>query len=460
MGWIQRVQEAIDRNRTLILDAERYLWEHPETGYHEWKAHAYLKEKMEAMGYEVKEAGNIPGFYAELDLGKAGPCVAVLGEMDALTCPEHPCADPETGAVHACGHHTQCAALLGVAAALREPGVTDGLCGKIKLMAVPAEEIIELEFRESLVRQGVVRYLQGKPEFICRGYFDDVDMAMLIHAGKQTEGTHLKVRNGPTCGCIVKKMTFIGKAAHAGARPQEGINALYAATTAIAAANAIRERFPDDEHIRFHPIITEGGGAINVIPDRVVVESYLRGARISSMETFNQAINNAFAGAAAAFGARLEITDWPGALPMKNEPMLRQVAKEAMELLEGPGTCLLSTEMWSPGGTDMGNLSALMPVVQPSSSGVQGAGHSKDFMIADPELTCVVPAACLTTMLHLLLQDDAKRAAEITAGYQPAFPNTTAYIAALNALSVKGEVVRYEKDGSIVIHCASEKQLP
>ena len=260
------VKEVVERHRDLIFATEKYLWEHPETGYREWTADKYLKGVFCDLGYTITEAGDIPGFYAELDTGKDGPCIAILGEMDALPCEGHPAADPMTNAAHACGHHCQCAALVGVAAALKDPNITEGLCGKIRLMAVPAEEIVELDFRASLIEKGTIHYLQGKPEFIYRGYFDGVDMAMLIHAGKQKPGTLLKVRNGPTCGCIVKKLTFIGKPAHAGARPEQGINALYAANIAISAVNALRERFVDDEHIRFHPIMTEGGDAINVIP--------------------------------------------------------------------------------------------------------------------------------------------------------------------------------------------------
>ena len=451
MNQAQRVKQAVMAHETLIYDTERYLWTHPETGFHEWKANQYLKDIFVSLGYDVVEAGDIPGFYADLDLGKPGPCIAILGEMDALICEDHPEADPETGAVHACGHHAQCAALVGVAAALKEPGVTDGLCGKIRLMAVPAEEVIELSFRESLVKEGKTHYLQGKPEFIYRGYFDGVDMAMLIHAGKQKEGTFLKVRNGPTCGCVIKRMTFIGKAAHAGARPQEGINALYAATTAIHAANALRERFLDDDHIRFHPIITEGGGAVNVIPNRVTVESYLRSGQVESMAQYNSMINQAFAAAAAAFGARLEISDWAGALPMKNDPILRQTAKEAMEALEGEGTCLLSNEVWSPGGTDMGNLCSIMPVVQPSSNGITGAGHSKEFRIVDPYQTCALPAACLVLMARLLLDNEGERAKEVLAQSTPIYASKEEYLEAMKAFMTQGEAVCYEADGSITI---------
>ena len=132
----------VDKNRKLILDAFDYIWANPEVGYKEWKTHKYLADAFEALGYTLTPAGNIPGFTAEIDTGRPGPTVAVFGEMDGLIIPGHPECDKETGAVHACGHCCQVAALLGLAAALKEPGALDEMCGKIRLVAVPAEELI------------------------------------------------------------------------------------------------------------------------------------------------------------------------------------------------------------------------------------------------------------------------------------------------------------------------------
>ena len=144
------------KHRQLILDALDYIWKNPETGYREWKTHAYLEEAFAKLGYELTLAGDIPGFTAEVDTGRPGPTLAVFGEMDSLIVKTHPDADPVTGAVHACGHCCQTATLLGLAAVLKEPGALDGLSGKIRLVAVPAEELIELEYRQELRKQGIV----------------------------------------------------------------------------------------------------------------------------------------------------------------------------------------------------------------------------------------------------------------------------------------------------------------
>ena len=151
---MHKLVEAVPQYAKLMEDAYRFLWENPETGYKEWKGHAYLAEAFRGLGYKLTEAGDIPGFYADLDTGRPGPMVLVMGELDALICKTHPESDPETGAVHCCGHCCQPAALLGLAAALKTPGVLDGLCGTIRLMAVPAEELIEVERADAAQRHG------------------------------------------------------------------------------------------------------------------------------------------------------------------------------------------------------------------------------------------------------------------------------------------------------------------
>ena len=124
------ILNTIEEGKDRILAAERHIWKHPETGYREWKTHAFLKEQYEALGCTLTEFGNIPGFYTDLDSGRPGPCLAIFGELDSLIVPTHPECDPETGAVHACGHNCQSAALLGIAIGLTAPGALDAFPGR------------------------------------------------------------------------------------------------------------------------------------------------------------------------------------------------------------------------------------------------------------------------------------------------------------------------------------------
>ena len=189
---MQDLIKAVDKHRQLILDAERFIWNHPETGYREVVTSKYMADAFETLGYELTYAEGITGFYTTVDTGRPGPCVLIMGELDSIICPVHPESNPETGAVHSCGHHAQCAALLGIAAALKEPGVLDKYCGKIKLCAVPAEELLEIEYRTELKNKGIIKYFGGKSEFLGRGYFDDVDLAFMVHTTAAANNTMRK----------------------------------------------------------------------------------------------------------------------------------------------------------------------------------------------------------------------------------------------------------------------------
>ena len=150
---IAKIRTLIEKQSDLIVKTERDLWAIPEVGYREFKTDAYMKAAFRKLGYELTEAEGITGFFTVVDTGKPGPTVLALAELDALYCADHPDRDKETNAVHACGHHAQCAALLGLAAALKEPGALEGLSGRIKLCLVPAEEGIEIDnFEQALQR--------------------------------------------------------------------------------------------------------------------------------------------------------------------------------------------------------------------------------------------------------------------------------------------------------------------
>lgn len=452
---IERLKGLVEKHRGRILAVAEEVWKHPETGYREWKTHAYLLSQFEALGYAPTLAGNIPGFYVDVDTGRPGPKLALLGELDSVICHNHPNADPETGAVHACGHHAQCATLVGLAAALAEPGALEGLCGSIRLMAVPAEELLELGYRAQLREQGIIRYFGGKVEFIHRGYFDGVDMAAMIHAGGGTASkTCLTLAEG-TNGCVVKNITFLGKAAHAGGAPHDGVNALYAATCAINAANALRETFRDEDHVRFHPIVTEGGLAVNVIPERAKLESYVRGATFDAIVAYNEKINRAMAGSAAAVGGHVTLSDMPGYFPLQNDHGMNTVLGDAMRAVAGPDS-VVDSAPWGTGCTDMGDVAAIMPAAHPHASGCIGTGHGSDYFVEDVEKAYILPTECLLTAAALLLENGAERGRKVISEAKPRFASKEAYLKAIDALFVERDAVRYQGDGTAVLDWASK----
>ena len=433
--------KAVEKHEKLILDSERYLWKIPETGFKEVKSSKYIQEVFESLGYELTLAGNIPGFYTTIDTGRPGPTLLILGELDSVICPQHPEANPETGAVHACGHHTQGAALIGIAAALKEPGVLDRFSGKIKLCSVPAEELLEIDYRSELKKQGIIKYFGGKGEFLSRGYFDDVDLAFMVHST-----TMFCVKDG-SVGCMAKKITYKGKASHAGGSPWNGINALYAATNGLNAVNAIRETFQEKDIVRVHPIITEGGAMVNAIPGSTTLESYVRSATFEGMAAANKKVNRALIGSALSLGANVEINDFPGYAPLKNDEELIKVAMEAAEMAI-PDKGFKHFESIGSGSTDMGDLSAVMPVVHPYAGGRVGTGHGADNFVANPVDACIGSAKLQMAMILILLGDGAKRAQKVADEYKAPFASIKEYIDYMDSLIDSGERIEYTDDGN------------
>ena len=443
---MKRYVEAVNKHRSLILDTFNYVWKNPETGYKEWKTHKYLKDTFEKLGYEITEAGDIPGFTALVDTGRPGPTLAIFGEMDGLIVPGHPEADPETGAVHACGHCCQVAALVGVAAALKEPSALEGLSGKILLVAVPAEELIEIEYRIEERKKGRIKYFGGKPEFLWRGLLDGVDLSFMVHT--TAAGEHTMRCNAGSNGLLAKTMAFEGVAAHAGGSPHKGVNALYAANLALSAINNLRETFQDKDHIRVHPIITSGGSSVNSIPDLVTLESYVRGADMNAIALVNRKVNRAIASAAAAMGAKATITDFPGYWPRMYKRDYIDVFADACKEL---GFKFNDAGQWESGCSDMGDMCAVMPALHPDASGAAGNFHGIDFTIADPETACVDSAKVQLGTMKLLLQNDAARAKQIVADYEPAFKTYQEYFDFVDSLDMEKQTVVYEEDGKVTL---------
>ena len=440
---MNKLAMSVDKHRDLIYDAEKYIWANPETGYKEKKTSAYMESHLRKMGYDLVMAEGITGFYTVIDTGREGPEVLVLSELDSIICPSHKDADSDTGAVHSCGHHAQCAAMLGIAAALKEEGALDSLSGRIRLAVVPAEELLEIEYRAKLKAEGVIKYFGGKTEFMHRGYFDGVDIAFMIHTG----GT-FAIDDGMV-GNVVKNITYKGVSAHAGGSPWNGVNALYAATCGINAVNSIRETFKDTDLIRVHPIMTAGGDMVNAIPECARLESYVRGKSFEAIEDANQRVNRALIGAALSLGANVEIVDTPGYAPLETDTGMSLAAKEAFDLL-GLEDEIKITGRFSTGSSDMGDLSCVVPVVHAYAAGSEGRAHGNDYRIADVEKACVVSAKWQLTLLELLLGDGASRAKKIVSDFTPRFNSIKDYLSYIDGIYSSGDRIEYKETEAVV----------
>src|SRR2546428_723111 len=254
-------------------------------------------------------------------------------------------------------------------------------------------------------------------ELLRLGHLDDVDLAMMIHTTPRAEDGAVAIPRSNN-GRFGKTVRFVGKAAHAGAAPHTGVNALYAAHIALMGINAIRETFRDEDTVRVHPILTHGGSQVNVIPGEARLETYVRGRTLEAIREANTRVDRALRAGALALGATVEIETLPGYLPLTCDPTMASVFKVNAETMFGAGACRDAGHR--AGSTDIGDMSHVMPVLHPYMGGARGTGHAADYAIADPHMAYVMPARALAAMVVDLLWDGAGRAREVVATAKPA----------------------------------------
>ena len=412
----RRVFQEIDDRADEIVSLAKTILENPEPGFRETKTAALVARTFAQMGVPFRAGLAVTGIRADLIGGSAGPALAILGELDSLIVNQHPHADPDTGAAHACGHHCQVAMMLGAAMALMQPDVLTALSGRLVFMAVPAEEYIEIEYRDGLRQKGKIEFLGGKPELVRLGEFDDVDLAMMMHTTSNRNDKDICV-GGANNGTVAKSIRFIGRGAHAGGSPHLGINALNAATLALTAIHFNRETFRDEDSIRVHPIITKGGEAVSAVPADVRMETFVRGRSIEAILEANKKVDRAVKAGALAVGAGVNIQTIPGYLPLRQDAHMSQVFEaNAVDLV---GRDKVGHAFHRGGSTDMGDISHLMPAIHPYVGGASGLGHGADYVVEDYGLAVVTAAKALAATAVDLLADGAAKGGDIISAHRP-----------------------------------------
>ena len=411
-----KICREIDRRSEEIIGVVKAILGNPEPGFRELKTSRLVAQKFAELGIAYREGIAITGIKGVMQGGSSDLTVGILGELDSLIVRAHPNADPQTGAAHACGHHAQIGMLIGVAAALTGSGVLPFLGGRVAFMAVPAEEYIEIEFREGLRKEGKLSFLGGKAELIKLGEFDDIDIAMMTHTTSTPEMKKFTV-GGTNNGMVAKQIQFIGRGAHAGGAPHQGINALNAAMIALSAIHAQRETFRDDDTVRVHPIITRGGEAVNIVPADVHMETYVRGKTLEAIKGASEKVDRALRAGALAVGGKVRITTLPGYLPIINDPNLMELYKTNAVSLVG------EEEVGQPGhrtgSTDMGDVSHIMPIIHPYAGGAKGTSHGSDYLIQDYQIAVLDPAKAMAMMVIDLLADGAAKGREVLSKSKP-----------------------------------------
>lgn len=413
--------DAIDARRAWLIDSAKTILDHPEAGFQEVKTARYVSEKLSELGIAHDTGIAMTGMKGYIRGGKPGPTIAVIGELDSLRVPGHPHADPDTGAAHACGHHCQIGMMLGAAVGLKALEGHEALAGNIALMALPAEEFIDVQYRWQLHQEGKLGLMAGKQEFIRLGAFDDVDMAMMVHTASSSVEDAKFALGGTSNGHVVKYVRFIGKSAHAGGSPDQGVNALQAAVVALNALNTQRETLRNEDTVRLHGIMTSGGASVNAVPADVRYEGRVRGRNAEVIADANMKMDRCLRAGALAMGAEVDIVTMPGYLPMINNLPLLDLFKHNAAQLVGAGNIVTHPATRNRGGsTDMGDLSQMMPVIHPYTTAATGTGHAADYLINDYVQGVLNPAKAMAMTVIDLLTGDAEKARTILDSCPPA----------------------------------------
>lgn len=374
----QRVAERVEVRRALLDDLALRIHARPELAFEERFAVEALVGALRAEGVAVvRPVGDLEtAFVAEA--GSGGAVVAILGEYDALP-----------GVGHACGHNLMGTAALGAFLAVRDvlpPG-----SGRVRIVGCPAEE------------RG-----NGKSRLLAAGTFRDVDAALMYHPGNRDE-------LDPSMLALVNlEVTFVGRAAHAAAEPTSGINALDALLLAWNSISALRQLLRSDA--RVHGIISEGGLAPNIIPERTSARLMLRAPDDAYLAEVKRRVLACFEGAARATGCALEFA-WsdPCDAVTTNRPLAEAFAANAALLgrtmqLRRPGD--------THGSTDMGNVTSAVPGIHPFLAVVDSPvpGHSHAFAAASAlpralDTMALAATALAMTAVDVLGDGDLRRRA-------------------------------------------------
>lgn len=372
----QQVIELIDDKQAALVEISQFIHQHPELAYEEHRAVAKLTGYLQLNDYPVTLGiGQLETAFQASYGDEEGPHIAILAEYDAL---------PKIG--HACGHNVIATSALGAYLATVEAMKTQQISGKVSLIGTPAEE------------SG-----GGKIDLIKAGIFSDVDAAMMVHP---TSGT---TRIAGRCTTTHKiGITFKGQSAHAASQPFKGINALDAANLFLVSIGLLRQQLTSD--VRLSCILTEGGTASNMIPDKAILQLSIRCMEKSELADLVTKVKNCIAAASLATGCQHELEEETGYSSRTYSEILGDICRTALESF---GESVLPGFPDDFGSTDFGDVSQLMPTVNPyfSLNPVRTSLHTEEYEklaispISEKAINYSAKSMALTT-LELLLKPE------------------------------------------------------
>jgi amidohydrolase len=324
----ETIFQTIDSHAERIKQLARWIGENPELGHEERMASGKLADELEAQGFRLERnvLGLETAFIGTYGSKKPGPTVAFLLEYDALP-----------GIGHACGHHLICT--MGLAAAIGVKSVLDDIGGTVRVYGTPAEETSG-----------------AKVPMAEAGLFDDVDAALMAHPFYRYE------KSGTSLAMDVLQFEFFGKAAHAAANPEDGINALDGVLLLFQSINALRQQLRSDA--RIHGVITHGGEAPNIIPDYACARFYVRSAKREYTDEVARKVIRCAEGAAMQTGCSVKVSNYEYSYDemVTNEPLSEAFTQNLIGLGTDPAEIY---EGQDHGSLDMGNVSRRCPAIHP-----------------------------------------------------------------------------------------------
>lgn len=321
-----QIDDAVLREKESLQKLSRDIHANPELRFEEHKAAGWIAELLRARGFTVEQglAGMPTALRAKKGDAK-GARVAILGEYDAL---------PDIG--HACGHNLIAASAVG--AFLAAASVVDRTGGEVVFLGTPAEE-----------GGG------GKIKMIKAGVFDGIAAAMMFHPFDRDILAH------PALASVWLEMKFKGTPAHAAAAPHDGKSALQACMDVFRLVDGQRVGFRDG--VRVHGYITNGGQAVNIIPEDAACEFSVRARDTKELERVRAIVERCAKAAAMASDVTVSIHAREGYRDMRNN---LTIARRFGEHLANGGRNARETDgRVGAGSTDMGDVSHVCPSIHP-----------------------------------------------------------------------------------------------
>lgn len=321
----QRVLNSVEEHLQELYEIRTYLYEHPEVGGEEKLAYEKLTGTLRDHGFDV--SGDFHGidycFRAVYDSGREGPVIGLTCEFDALP-----------GIGHGCGHDIIAAAPLGAAFALQS--VLDETGGRVVLYGTPGEECV-----------------CSKVQLSEEGAFDEADVVMTVHPNP------VNLSSGATTAIDAIQADFYGKSSHAGAAPEEGINALDAAVYFYTMINVEKQYLKD---VNIYGVFADGGEKCSVIPEHAAVKYLARAKDMDAIKAVWDMFERCARGAASAVGAEYKVwRNEPANKNMITNQALSDVFNRNYEALGGGHMPHID----STGSTDMGDVSHVRPAIHP-----------------------------------------------------------------------------------------------